>query len=729
MKNTILILILFASIALGFTSCVKTVSESETHSQTFTLGETSYSIDNVFVVYDFLHQYEAFDGYYTAHEYRSAIILSQCEIQGNELEGRGVGIVFHDNSSILPGTYSLSYDPNQPLNHFPMLIFTELESEDFKLYTSYDIYMNLNKMLNLNYFLEPDFFSQNGYDSRVYIATSGSFTLEVVEGQFIITTDDVEVARVDDLAIVKSCSVDYKGGALKYYLSEIVGGEANSKNIVTAGWTTRTDGNNQTNIVAFFTEDEEMAGFISTASFADDIPEGTYSFENCPIFYKEAGAGAPKFASSGEITVTRDGDFYVIDASGLVFNGMESPTSLQYVGTLSYIDLPLDDLDFEGLIPSYYLPIDGYGESNGGWSFIASPVGKNILPTAVGNLINNIDKNNYDLYRFNQSATAEWENYKAHTDDFVFENGKGYLYANKYNANLAFLGTTNSSDQKTVNLEYDPNARFKGWNLVGNPFTVPAVVDRSFYTMNESGTGLVPQPVSAGETIAAGAGIMVKADGANDTVTFTTPTRQATANNGLLRIAVGKEDQIIVSFNPGDQLGKFYFGKQNANLYFPQDHEEYAIAYSEQIGEMPVNFKARKNGEYTITVNSEAVEMEYLHLIDNLTGKDIDLLETPSYTFTAKTDDYASRFKLVFDTDGNTNDDEEAFAFVSDGNIIITTDACDATLQVIDIQGRIIRTVGLPNCDNRTITGMTPGVYVLRLINGEKVRVQKIVVE
>ena len=37
-----------------------------------------------------------------------------------------------------------------------------------------------------------------------------------------------------------------------------------------------------------------------------------------------------------------------------------------------------------------------------------------------------------------------------------------------------------------------------------------------------------------------------------------------------------------------------------------------------------------------------------LHLIDNLTGKDINLLETPEYSFDAKATDNASRFKLVF---------------------------------------------------------------------------------
>ena len=49
-----------------------------------------------------------------------------------------------------------------------------------------------------------------------------------------------------------------------------------------------------------------------------------------------------------------------------------------------------------------------------------------------------------------------------------------------------------------------------------------------------------------------------------------------------------------------------------------------------------------------VTVNPEEVEFSYLHLIDNLTGNDVDLLATPSYSFEAKTTDYDLRFKLVF---------------------------------------------------------------------------------
>jgi hypothetical protein len=125
--------------------------------------------------------------------------------------------------------------------------------------------------------------------------------------------------------------------------------------------------------------------------------------------------------------------------------------------------------------------------------------------------------------------------------------------------------------------------------------------------------------------------------------------------------------------------------------------------------------------------------MRYLHMIDNMTGADVDLLQTPEYTFTAKTTDYESRFKLVFSANGNANGDDAPFAFVdATGNIVIMADAMadafDASLQVMDVMGRVVVSVGGHTRCVPT-TGMAPGVYVLRFVNGNNVRTQKVVIE
>ena len=195
-----------------------------------------------------------------------------------------------------------------------------------------------------------------------------------------------------------------------------------------------------------------------------------------------------------------------------------------------------------------------------------------------------------------------------------------------------------------------------------------------------------------------------------------------------------------MSFNAGDRLEKFVFNKENAVISIPQGGKELAIACSDKQGEMPLNFKASKNGEYTLTIHPEAVELEYLHLIDNLTGADVDLLSpagtSPSergvggvYTFTAKTTDYASRFRLVFsgkEADGPSSG-SETFAFINNGNIIITGAEAGATLQIVDMTGRVV-----VSCGGHTrcvpTSGMAKGLYVLRLINGDDVKMQKIVI-
>ena len=375
--------------------------------------------------------------------------------------------------------------------------------------------------------------------------------------------------------------------------------------------------------------------------------------------------------------------------------------------------------------------------SNGGWRFIASPIEANIAIAEVENLID-ATPGNYDLYRLNPKTTT-WENYKAvdandnqlHTDFTQMVNGKGYLYASASAVTLRYTGTPYNNSTKEVDLE-------QGYNLVGNPFATNATLDKSYYMLDEQGTTIMPNAVSGSTAIAPCTGVIVQSTVENEKVTFTKVAPQASApNNGNLSISLTQTvatrsgnkvetlDKAIVSFNEGSELGKFYFGEQDANLYIPQDGKEYAIAYSDMQGEMPLNFKAKKNGEYTLTISAPLTShLSSLTLIDNLTGVDIDLLATPTYTFTARKDDYASRFRLVFSANENDNGNED-FAFISDGDIIING---AGTLQVIDLLGRQLFTCEA-NSEFRIPNSAFPaGVYVLRLINGENVKTQKIVI-
>ena len=100
-----------------------------------------------------------------------------------------------------------------------------------------------------------------------------------------------------------------------------------------------------------------------------------------------------------------------------------------------------------------------------------------------------------------------------------------------------------------------------------------------------------------------------------------------------------------------------------------------------------------------------------------------------TYTFAAKTTDYASRFRLIFNAeDASAGSASDApFAYINNGNIIITADAGDATLQIVDVMGRVVLCRDAMPCVSTN--GMAPGMYVLRLIDGDSVRTQKIVVD
>ena len=392
-------------------------------------------------------------------------------------------------------------------------------------------------------------------------------------------------------------------------------------------------------------------------------------------------------------------------------------------------------------LPSTTLPIAGYGTGNGGWHLIASPMGSAITPTTENGFLTNA----YDLYRFNQAAELEWENWKAEGTDhyhFNLESGHGYLYANQTGTTLTFSGTPYSGNGE-VALHKTTGAQFEGWNLIGNPFGTSATINQPFYRMNpETHAEIIPADNS---TVDAMEGIFVIADTEGETITFAQTSRAT--DNGEERIVINLYqggpstgsgtaviDRAIVRFDEGQQLPKFQIRENSTKIYIPQDGKDYAIANANGMGEIPVNFKAEINGTYTLTI-SESLNSKFLtlHLIDHLTGANTDLLATPSYTFTAKTTDYASRFRLVFSICEDAIGDKETFAFVSDGEIFVNG---DGMLQVVDLLGHLLisrqATSELTSSNasyfRLPTSDFSAGVYVLRLINGNDVKTQKLVI-
>ena len=390
----------------------------------------------------------------------------------------------------------------------------------------------------------------------------------------------------------------------------------------------------------------------------------------------------------------------------------------------------------------------GYDNANSTdhWYLFANPT------RGTGNPPSGLITGEYDLYSFDGTANLEWLNYKNHS--FKMSNGKGYLYAhakpttgsNDY-TEVGFAGTVNAAnaDQTVTGLTYGENTEanpFYNWNLVGNPYPCNAYLsgNRAFYRLEETAEGsrIV---LAEDNVIKPMEGVFVQAaTSAESSVTFTTtePTRSNGLNFTMSKKSVtrGAESVIIdrasIRFGEGSGMGHLDLMADANRLYIPQGGKDMAVVCSEPAGEMPLNFEAAENGTYTLGISLNDTELVYCHLIDNLTGADVDLLATSTgsvaeYTFEAKTTDYRSRFKVVFVAKSAfEGDNANNFAF-HNGSAWVINASADATVQVIDMTGRVV--VSTDVARGVSTNGIAPGVYVMRLIDGNDVKTQKIVVE
>lgn len=393
--------------------------------------------------------------------------------------------------------------------------------------------------------------------------------------------------------------------------------------------------------------------------------------------------------------------------------------------------------DFDGLNVTMQKHITPYTGNQDHYYLIASPMANSLDVTDINMLLPEDYTTTVavDLYKFDEGAEHEWINYEQldGTHPFTtFDNTVGYLYANNFadGADLIFTGTLMRSDLPVeVPLNYTEGNRLAGWNLIGNPFACNAYLDCDFYRLGEDAVDLTPQSGA----IAPNEGVFVHTNSTGNHAHFTREAPDPN-NRGSLNVSVSNNGSCVdlarVRFGEGEGLEKFQLNPNHTKVYIQKDTKDYAVAYTESnTGELPVSFKAEKNGRYTLTFSNEEVSFSYLHLIDNMTGADIDLLQSPEYTFEAKTTDYAGRFKLMFNATAiseNEEDNNNTFAYFNgDGWNISNTG--EATLQVIDMLGRIVSSQ-IINGNAEINLNEASGVYVMRLVNGENVMTQKIVV-
>ena len=391
-----------------------------------------------------------------------------------------------------------------------------------------------------------------------------------------------------------------------------------------------------------------------------------------------------------------------------------------------------------------------------GWYLISSPAANPNIVSATNLITTGSQK--YDLYRYNEAADLQWENYRAgHADFTTLENGRGYLYRNKNDYTLNIGGTLHVSDV-SCDLSYhattSPSGNVNtliGFNIIGNPYSHtiykgvetedvhPAIpngtlLEGKYYVLDaETGKWAITDD---GTAIPPMTGILVQAKSAgtltmkNSTEGKVVPESKNSRANGADRKNIwftvansNYEDRTCVEFREGHGLNKIAHENENIQmLYIHHNGEDFAsVDMNPEAKMFNLNFEAKTMGYYTLSVEPQG-EYSYLHLIDKVTEKEIDLLEENEYTFIGSTSDAANRFIVRMSlAEDPEESDNEVFAYQSGDEIVVTG---EGELQVFDVMGRFVATYNVSGV--QTVTKpITAGVYIVKL--NEKT--QKIIIK
>ena len=382
--------------------------------------------------------------------------------------------------------------------------------------------------------------------------------------------------------------------------------------------------------------------------------------------------------------------------------------------------------------------IVGYEDDNSGWYTISSPLNTNIAVTNVTNLTTNT----YDLYSYVE-ANKHWLNYKQGVGFEELEVGHGYLYANSNDTELTFTGIENTKDVNVGTLTFTDGV-LAGIHLVGNPFThdiyksekqLAAINNTSlatgYYVLGNAGEWTARTNTQA---IKAGEGFLIKTN-AGTNLTIKKNNQAVTAKSSqdaMLKIDLsGKDYQDVAYVTFSEAIGLDKINHRNEDIpmvYIPIDGINYAIASVDRdIKEIPLSVEVKNMGEYTISIKAQDCTLEDIILVDLLTGKETNML-TDTYSFIAKSNENPNRFMIRLGSSQETSDNSH-FIYISNEELIINNIEGQGFIQIYDILGRPVAEYNVSSSANIPTASFSDGVYVVRMIDENGIKVQKVIID
>ena len=167
----------------------------------------------------------------------------------------------------------------------------------------------------------------------------------------------------------------------------------------------------------------------------------------------------------------------------------------------------------------------------------------------------------------------------------------------------------------------------------------------------------------------------------------------------------------------------------NAVFYARHGETNYAALFAQKgVDRIPLWFDPHEDDIYTIKWNTANAIFHSMYLIDNIAGVQYDMLLNDSYTFEGHTEDYPSRFYIVFsltDIEENVDITHQPFAFFDGTQWMVTG---DGDLQFIDLLGRILAEKHVSGQTRISLPEVACGTYLFRLTNNQETKIQKIII-
>ena len=358
------------------------------------------------------------------------------------------------------------------------------------------------------------------------------------------------------------------------------------------------------------------------------------------------------------------------------------------------------------------------------WQLIASPV----MNANVDDFIKTSSK----LYKYD-GADTEWIDYEENQFESTFQQGVAYMAYNENETKAEFKGMLSNEKTHEFILSYENE---NDLHLIGNPF--PFNMNWSNLQKENIAMGYAIVNAEGGYeyatsgVIKAGDGFFVKSISNNKSVTY---NKEQQSDNNIARsinlIASGNSgnDNLIICMSDEGHEG---FPKLNnlnesiANVYVANNDRHYGIYNcSEDVKEINIEFKANEEGSYTLHIDKEG-EFDMITLIDKTNDEETDMLAN-DYTFNATAQDASDRFVIRFRKDDGLTENNKYYNFVYQSGSELVINA-EGTIQIIDMMGRVIYNNDVTSNNRIDISKFNKTAYIVRLINGNGVNTQKIVV-